>query len=97
MTLTVSKASSEKLSTFSATDEKACPPSDPPDGGLQAWLQVLAAHLIVFNTFGYIKSVVCYNFFTQMMIMKPIVVIKIKIIISSLLHLFWQRNHLERK
>lgn len=28
----------------------------PPDGGLEAWLQVLAGHLIVFNTWGYIIS-----------------------------------------
>ncbi|KAM3499930.1 hypothetical protein MY10362_006862, partial [Beauveria mimosiformis] len=28
----------------------------PPDGGLTAWLQVLAGHLIVFNTWGYIIS-----------------------------------------
>lgn len=27
-------------------------PEPPPDGGLTAWLQVLAGHLIVFNTFG---------------------------------------------
>ena len=31
--------------------------ANPPDGGLKAWLQVLAAHLMVFNTFGYIKYV----------------------------------------
>ena len=30
--------------------------SEPPDGGLTAWLQVLAGHLIVFNTWGYIIS-----------------------------------------
>ena len=28
----------------------------PPDGGLQAWLQVLIAHLVIFNTWGYINS-----------------------------------------
>lgn len=28
----------------------------PPDGGLTAWLQVLAGHLVVFNTWGYIIS-----------------------------------------
>ncbi|KAM3546376.1 hypothetical protein ARSEF1564_000651 [Beauveria bassiana] len=32
------------------------PPPPPPDGGLTAWLQVLAGHLIVFNTWGYIIS-----------------------------------------
>lgn len=30
--------------------------SDPPDGGLTAWLQVLCGHLIVFNVWGYINS-----------------------------------------
>lgn len=28
----------------------------PPDGGLEAWMQVVASHLIVFNTWGYIIS-----------------------------------------
>ena len=28
----------------------------PPDGGLTAWLQVLAGHLVVFSTWGYIIS-----------------------------------------
>ncbi|KJZ75149.1 hypothetical protein HIM_05343 [Hirsutella minnesotensis 3608] len=37
-----------------ALDEKAQP--DPPDGGLEAWLQVVAGHLIVFTTWGYIIS-----------------------------------------
>lgn len=31
-------------------------PTPPPDGGLAAWLQVLAGHLIVFNTWGYTIS-----------------------------------------
>lgn len=30
--------------------------SPPPDSGLLAWTQVLAGHLIVFNTWGYINS-----------------------------------------
>ncbi|KAL6788954.1 putative translation releasing factor RF-1 [Trichoderma sp. SZMC 28012] len=28
----------------------------PPDGGLKAWLQIVAGHLVVFNTWGYIIS-----------------------------------------
>lgn len=32
----------------------------PPDGGTQAWLQVLVGHLVIFNTFGYFNS---YGFF----------------------------------
>ena len=31
-------------------------PGPPPDGGLQAWSQSFVAHLIVFNTWGYIQS-----------------------------------------
>lgn len=31
-------------------------PGPPPDGGLQGWTQALMAHLIVFNTWGYINS-----------------------------------------
>ncbi|KAF1809065.1 MFS general substrate transporter [Eremomyces bilateralis CBS 781.70] len=29
---------------------------DPPDGGLHAWTQALMAHLVIFNTWGYIAS-----------------------------------------
>ena len=28
----------------------------PPDGGMAAWIQVLASHLVLFNTWGYINS-----------------------------------------
>ncbi len=31
-------------------------PGPPPDGGLEAWTQAIMAHLIVFNTWGYINS-----------------------------------------
>ena len=31
-------------------------PGPPPDGGLGAWTQAGMAHLIVFNTWGYINS-----------------------------------------
>lgn len=31
-------------------------PGPPPDGGLQAWTQVIMGHLTVFNTWGYINS-----------------------------------------
>ncbi|KAL9000561.1 MAG: hypothetical protein Q9169_000854 [Polycauliona sp. 2 TL-2023] len=35
----------------------SCPdPGPPPDGGLQAWIQSLMGHLVVFNTWGYIIS-----------------------------------------
>ena len=31
-------------------------PGPPPDGGWTAWIQVLMAHIIIFNTWGYINS-----------------------------------------
>lgn len=31
-------------------------PESPPDGGLQAWTQVLMGHLVVFNSWGYLTS-----------------------------------------
>ena len=31
-------------------------PGPAPDGGIHAWLQVLAAHLVIFNAWGYIQS-----------------------------------------
>lgn len=34
----------------------ASPVGPPPDGGLRAWLQIVAGHLVVFNTWGYIIS-----------------------------------------
>ncbi|KAM4057416.1 major facilitator superfamily protein [Hirsutella rhossiliensis] len=42
-------------SPFSSRDDKP-PLQVPPDGGLTAWLQVLAGHLVVFSTWGYIIS-----------------------------------------
>jgi MFS family permease len=33
-----------------------CDPGPPPDGGLEAWTQVLMSHLINFNAFGYMLS-----------------------------------------
>ncbi|KAL6828888.1 putative translation releasing factor RF-1 [Trichoderma sp. SZMC 28015] len=40
----------EAQATADATSEP------PPDGGLRAWLQIVAGHLVVFNTWGYIIS-----------------------------------------
>ena len=31
-------------------------PGPPPDGGLKAWTQVAMAHLIIFNTWGFVNS-----------------------------------------
>ena len=38
----------------SSITPKALPP--PPDGGLLAWSQVLAGHLVAFNSWGYVNS-----------------------------------------
>lgn len=38
----------------SSIPPKALPP--PPDGGLLAWSQVLAGHLVAFNSWGYVNS-----------------------------------------
>lgn len=38
----------------------------PPDGGFRAWTQVVLAHLIIFNTWGYINSFgVFQTYYTQ--------------------------------
>ncbi|RFN50741.1 peptide chain release factor 1 [Fusarium flagelliforme] len=48
----------DAASTPSQTDEEPqdSPPELPPDGGLQAWLQVLTGHLVAFNSWGYLIS-----------------------------------------
>ena len=38
------------------TKSSGADPGPPPDGGLKAWTQVLAGHLVVFNCWGYINS-----------------------------------------
>lgn len=49
-----SKASITHLALPGAMVDSSLSP--PPDGGLTAWLQVVAGHLVVFNAFGYIIS-----------------------------------------
>ncbi|KAL4732718.1 Peptide chain release factor 1, mitochondrial [Fusarium chlamydosporum] len=39
-----------------APDEEDQIIEEPPDGGLQAWLQVLTGHLVAFNSWGYFIS-----------------------------------------
>ena len=46
------KILSRSLSRASCTDD----PGPPPDGGLHAWTQVFATHLVIFLTWGYINS-----------------------------------------
>ncbi|WYZ41827.1 hypothetical protein EsH8_V_000722 [Colletotrichum jinshuiense] len=40
----------------STKDSPSSKPSDPPDGGLKAWLQVLGSFFIYFNTWGLVAS-----------------------------------------
>ncbi|KAI1052598.1 hypothetical protein LB507_009869 [Fusarium sp. FIESC RH6] len=48
----------DAASTPSQTDQEPqdSPPEQPPDGGLQAWLQVVTGHLVAFNSWGYLIS-----------------------------------------
>ncbi|KAM5376171.1 hypothetical protein ACJA88_007282 [Fusarium oxysporum] len=55
------KPQDDAASTPSQGDEEiqACTTEDsgePPDGGLQAWLQVVTGHLVAFNSWGYLIS-----------------------------------------
>ncbi|KAJ4267168.1 Peptide chain release factor 1, mitochondrial [Fusarium torreyae] len=57
------KTPDDAASTLSQADDpeanQACSmgdPGEPPDGGLQAWLQVLTGHLVAFNSWGYLIS-----------------------------------------
>jgi len=45
-----------KHAKVSLEESEVKDPGPPPDGGLKAWLQVLSAHLALFNTWGYISS-----------------------------------------
>lgn len=42
--------------TLLRTKSSGADPGPPPDGGLKAWTQVIAGHLVVFNCWGYINS-----------------------------------------
>lgn len=45
------------INLFSRTASRiSVDPGPPPDGGLEAWIQALMGHLVVFNTWGYINS-----------------------------------------
>ncbi|UKZ59189.1 uncharacterized protein TrAtP1_000507 [Trichoderma atroviride] len=47
-------------------------PGPPPDGGKRAWAQVIAGHMIVLNTWGYISSFgVFQTFYTSMLDRSP--------------------------
>jgi hypothetical protein len=42
--------------TLLRTKDTGKEPGPPPDGGLQAWVQVVLGHLVMFNTWGYVNS-----------------------------------------
>ncbi|KAF5536048.1 monocarboxylate transporter 4 [Fusarium phyllophilum] len=55
------KPQDDAASTSSQGDEEnqdctTDDPGEPPDGGLQAWLQVVTGHLVAFNSWGYLIS-----------------------------------------
>ncbi|KAM0553130.1 hypothetical protein ACHAPJ_007680 [Fusarium lateritium] len=57
------KTRDDAVSTLSQADDPEAnqdcsidDPGEPPDGGLQAWLQVLTGHLVAFNSWGYLIS-----------------------------------------
>ena len=54
-------ASTETGDTESQGQQQAIPP--PPDGGLRAWLQILAGHLINALTWGYTASFGVYQLY----------------------------------
>ena len=51
-----SRASNALRNLFRRSNISTADVGPPPDGGLQAWTQVLAGHLVLFNTWGYINS-----------------------------------------
>lgn len=57
-TTTVSDPQTDQVRLFALLREKTTDHADatPPDGGLQAWTQVIMAHLILFCTWGFINS-----------------------------------------
>ncbi|KAJ4123211.1 hypothetical protein NW768_009740 [Fusarium equiseti] len=46
----------DAASTSTPSQTDADLPEQPPDGGLQAWLQVVTGHLVAFNSWGYLIS-----------------------------------------
>ena len=46
------------------------PADGAPDGGLHAWLQVVAAHLVIFNSFGYSNSFGVFQPYYEEMLQK---------------------------
>lgn len=46
-------------------------PGPPPDAGIRAWTQVLAAHLVVFNVWGYINSFGIFQAYYTVALAKP--------------------------
>jgi MFS family permease len=43
----------------------------PPDGGTQAWIQVICAHVTIFNTWGYINSFGLFQTYQTTLLSRP--------------------------
>ncbi|KAF3479894.1 uncharacterized protein GIQ15_06870 [Arthroderma uncinatum] len=62
----------EKTLSLVRTRESGIDPGPPPDGGYQAWLQVALAHLVIFNTWGYINGFgVFQSYYTEALHRSP--------------------------
>ncbi|KAK2864979.1 hypothetical protein FQN49_004029 [Arthroderma sp. PD_2] len=62
----------EKTLSLVRTRESGLDPGPPPDGGYQAWLQVALAHLVIFNTWGYINGFgVFQSYYTEALHRSP--------------------------
>jgi MFS family permease len=60
----------DPIPILTATATGSAPPGPPPDGGLQAWLQVLGSAAILVNTWGLINSFGVFQAFYEMNILK---------------------------
>lgn len=58
------------LRTFSRVSS-TIQPGPPPDGGLQAWLQVLGCHLVVMNTWGFVNSFGVFQLYYKTFLDRP--------------------------
>ena len=46
-------------------------PGPPPDGGSQAWLQVVVGHLVIFNSWGYISAFGVFQAYYETTLQRP--------------------------
>jgi MFS family permease len=64
-------AISQDIEKRPADSTTADDPGLPPDGGWGAWIQVLMAHIIIFNTWGYINSFGVFQVFHVQHLHRP--------------------------